>query len=75
MRNLWSMANHPLKKWRLERKLTQSKLGEELGVTKASVCRYEKGDVPGGAVMVKIHALTHGAVTPNDWLPKSEAAE
>nr|WP_321482698.1 helix-turn-helix transcriptional regulator [uncultured Cohaesibacter sp.] len=68
------MANHPLKDWRKAHGLTQTDVGNAIGVTKASVSRYEKGRMPTSSALVMIFALTEGAVTPNDWLPKREVA-
>nr|WP_321457253.1 helix-turn-helix transcriptional regulator [uncultured Cohaesibacter sp.] len=68
------MANHPLKDWRLQRRLTQTELGDAIGVTKAAVSRYEQGIAPSWAVQVEIFEFTEGAVTPNDWLPNREIA-
>jgi DNA-binding XRE family transcriptional regulator len=35
---------HPIRKGRIRHGLTQAQLGEALGVTKATVCKWEKGD-------------------------------
>ena len=64
------MTDHMLKDWRLQHGLTQTALGNQIGVTKAAVSRYENGIAPSWAVQVKIFEFTQGAVTPNDWLPK-----
>lgn len=68
------MANHPLKDWRLRRGLTQTELGDAIGVTKGAVSKYENGIAPSWAVQVEIFEFTQGSVTPNDWLPKREIA-
>jgi transcriptional regulator with XRE-family HTH domain len=64
------MTNHKLKKWRKERGLSQEALGKLIGVTKASVSRYEQGRVPEWPVMLEIVEISKCEVTPNDWLPK-----
>lgn len=63
------MANHKLKTWRKSRGLSQEALGKLIGVTKASVSRYEQGRVPEWSVMLLIVQITDGVITPNDWLP------
>lgn len=36
------MSDHPLKKLRLDRGLTQEALSKELGVAQVTICRWEK---------------------------------
>lgn len=64
------MANHPLKDWRKARGLSQEAFGKLIGVTKASVSRYEQGRIPEWPAMLEIVKVTKRQVTPNDWLPE-----
>lgn len=63
------MANHKLKTWRLAQNLTQDELGRLIGVTKATVSKYENGRVPEWPVMIRLVEISKQEVTPNDWLP------
>lgn len=57
-----------LKSYRALCNMTQRQLASRLDVTELSVIKYESGAVlPGREVMLKIYALTGGAVTPNDF--------
>lgn len=44
--NLFNMTPQELKRWRKGRTLTQSKMGDMLGVTKACISRWESGHRP-----------------------------
>jgi transcriptional regulator with XRE-family HTH domain len=39
-------ADHPLKKWRIERGLSVAAVGRKIGCTRLSVERYEGGRMP-----------------------------
>ena len=63
-----------LKAWRRRQKspsgakyMTQDELGDELGVTRMSINRYENGRMPTRKVLRAIYKLTSGEVTANDF--------
>lgn len=61
------MDLHRLKRWRLDRKLTQAELAAQIGVTVSAVCNYEKGRVPVWPVVLKIIEVTKGKVREGDF--------
>lgn len=52
-----------IKSYRLRHKLTLAQLGERVGVTRATIWKYENGTVPPPAVAVAISQATGGEVT------------
>lgn len=70
-------TEHPLRRWRRARDMTQGELAQLLGVRLFAVSRYERGErTPRPAVLARIRDVTGGAVTANDFLPpNTEAAE
>ncbi len=66
-------ADHPLKKWRLERGLSAAAVGRKIGCTRLSVDRYEGGRMPKQPYLDRIVVMTDGAVTGSDWLGKEAA--
>jgi transcriptional regulator with XRE-family HTH domain len=73
------MRHSALKKYRIDNGLSMERMGELVGVQKATVWKWERGvATPRPAHLAKIRDLTHGAVTPNDFIPEPhehEAAE
>jgi transcriptional regulator with XRE-family HTH domain len=63
-----------LRDYRVQNNLTQSQLGNLIGISAVAICRYENGVKPKPDVMSKIVEITQGAVTPNDFydLPANE---
>jgi len=62
------METMKLKDYRLKHGLTAEQLALAVGVTKATICRYEKGKrKPKDEIMRKISEVTKGKVTPNDF--------
>jgi transcriptional regulator with XRE-family HTH domain len=60
---------HPLRSYRRRAELSQSALGEALGVSKSLISRWESGTrSPRLPEIVAIERLTGGAVTANDFL-------
>ncbi len=58
-----------LKSWRREKDLTQGDIADAIGCSQAAVSDWERGaSVPEPDKMRAIHALTEGAVTPNDFV-------
>lgn len=59
------MANHPLRRWREKRGLTQHELAARIGVDKTTICGYETGKRrprdPNILKLIKKH--TGGAIT------------
>lgn len=50
---------HPLTKYRARKNLTQAELGAELGVTHATVCRWENGTrTPRVRELIRISEIT-----------------
>jgi len=62
---LWAM--HPLKAWRLRKRLSQRQLATSLEVSDMAVSRWEAGALPEKEAWQRLIDFTHGAVTPNDW--------
>lgn len=56
-----------LSAWRRDNGWTLAELGDRLGVSEASVSRYERGRIPEPDVMRRIVDLSGGRVTPNDF--------
>jgi transcriptional regulator with XRE-family HTH domain len=58
-----------LAEWRKQQGWTQEQLAFELGCTQSFVSLTERANpqIPGRGWMLKIHQLTRGAVTPNDF--------
>jgi transcriptional regulator with XRE-family HTH domain len=68
--------DHPLKRYRMRHGLTLEALGEHLGVSKATVCRWEGGErFPNALMMQRIAKVTGGSVTPNDMVAAVGTAE
>ena len=62
---------HPLRRWRLSRKLTLAEAAGLLGVGKSSLSAYETGQkLPRAATMAAIRRVTGGEVTPNNFYPE-----
>jgi len=38
-----SPTDHPIKQWRLSKRLTQQELADRTGIPKGSICNYEQG--------------------------------
>lgn len=58
-----------LKSWRKENRLTQARAANVLGVDRVSLARWECGDrFPSPQMQARIHQMTDGAVSPNDWI-------
>ena len=66
-------AEHPLKKWRVERNLSSAEVGRLIGCTRLSIDRYEGGRMPKQPYLDRIVVMTDGAVTASDWLGKEAA--
>jgi transcriptional regulator with XRE-family HTH domain len=59
-----------LAKWREEQELSQADLAEKLGCDQSFISRIERAvgpQIPSRGWMLKIHQLTRGEVTPNDF--------
>jgi len=70
------MAEHPLKQYRADHKLTQLALAELLGVSKVTICRWEKGKRhPQRGDLPRIAERTGIAVIDLLGLSQTEAAE
>lgn len=64
--------DHPLKRYRERHRLTQGQMGVLIGVTTASISRFESGDrEPSFDTMRRILEVTGGEVTPNDFVAVS----
>ena len=61
------MNKHPLTALRQSRGLTLEQAAEEIGVTKTTVWRYERGRIPHGDHMSRIISWSGGAITANDF--------
>ncbi len=58
-----------LRKWKKDNKMPTHELAAKAGVSYTSMYRYLRGHrTPEDRVKVAINTLTHGAVSPNDWL-------
>lgn len=73
-----AFMDHPLRRYREKRELSQAALAALLGTTKVTVSRIETGTrSASGDLMKRINEVTGGEVTPNDLLlgrpTKSEA--
>jgi transcriptional regulator with XRE-family HTH domain len=66
-------ADHPLKKWRVERNLSSAEVGKTIGCTRLSIDRYEAGRMPKQPYLDRIVVMTDGEVTASDWLGKEAA--
>jgi transcriptional regulator with XRE-family HTH domain len=68
---------HPLDRFRSEKGLTLSQLGELLGVEKGNLSRIIRGSVwPRREFFEKVVELTNGEVTANDFVaPPAPSAE
>lgn len=65
---------HPLKKWRLARKLSSAGVGRMIGCNRVTIERYEAGvRTPRQPYLDRIVVMTDGAVTASDWLGKEAA--
>lgn len=63
-------ANHPIRMWREANKIRQGDFARLIGVDRTTLASYETGRrKPKWDVLERIRAATHGAVTPNDFLP------
>ena len=59
---------HPLAEWRKETGVTQKQVADSLNVVAATVSKWECGTLnPSLRTLERIHRLTAGAVTPNDF--------
>ena len=59
--------------WIWANRMNQSKVARELGLTRAYVNKLVHGRAwPSRDLATRILALTHGQVTPNDFLDQSE---
>lgn len=59
-----------LAKWREEQDLSQAELAEQLGCDQSFISRIERAtnpQIPSRGWMLKIHQLTRGEVSPNDF--------
>lgn len=59
-----------LAKWREEQDLSQAALAELLGCDQSYISRIERAvspQIPSRGWMLKIHNVTHGVVSPNDF--------
>lgn len=66
---------HPLQRFRESARLSQSALAALIGVSTATVSRWEKGKrIPEPAYWARIKAVTGGVVTINDFTPNDGAA-
>lgn len=60
-----------LAEWRKHARLTQAEMAALVGVAnRETIARYEAGRMPRRDVLIKIMRLTHGLVTPNDFVEK-----
>ena len=58
-----------LKAWRQSKDLMQADIAEMIGCSQVAVSNWENGvSIPEPDKMRAIHALTEGAVTPNDFV-------
>lgn len=66
---IWEMPTmNALDRWRSEQGWTCQRLADELGCIHATASRYCLGRrIPEPSAMARIHALTKGAVTANDF--------
>lgn len=61
--------NHPLRRWRQEHSKTAEDLGLMIGVTKATVIRYERRTrMPRLPTIMRIMIATDGKVTAKDFM-------
>ena len=60
--------NHPLRKYRLEKGLTQEAFGKELGVTDVTISRWETGRRKVGGVLLPMIAEKTG-ISPSALRP------
>jgi transcriptional regulator with XRE-family HTH domain len=66
--------DHPLRRWRLDHRVTQRSLGEKLGVDELTVWRWETGATePRKASWDKIKEIT--GLTRAEFLGFAEAAQ
>ena len=65
------MSNcHPLRRYRLENKITLCSLGDAIGVRQSFISKIELRQAqPSLKTISKLVELTNGAVTPNDFMP------
>lgn len=49
---------HPIRRYRDEAKVSQGKLAQEVGVTRFTVMRWERGDPPNIRVLPKLAQVT-----------------
>lgn len=63
------MANHPLRRWREERGLTQRELAVRIGVDTTTICGYETGKRrPRDPIILKrIKKQTGGRITADHF--------
>ncbi|WEX10323.1 helix-turn-helix transcriptional regulator [Chelativorans sp. AA-79] len=69
-----SKTIHPLKQWRLGRRLSRAEAAKLVGSTRYSWLRWENGQMPGPRHLDQIIILTGGVVTANDWISDEAAS-
>jgi transcriptional regulator with XRE-family HTH domain len=53
--------------------ISQTRFAALIGVRQATISRYISGEqIPSTPIVLKIRALTEGAVTLDDWLPEKK---
>lgn len=66
---------HPLTAYRLSQKLLLRDFGALIGANESMVWKWERGvAIPRRKYQLKIHKVTKGAVTPNDFVLPSGGA-
>lgn len=64
-----------LSKYMADNGLSDEKVAAAIGKSRVSVTRYRNGKMrPNWETTERICEWSNGAVTPNDWLPQTEAA-
>jgi transcriptional regulator with XRE-family HTH domain len=64
---------HRLRIYRQQNKLSLAAVAAAVGVTKATIGRIEQGlQTPSLELMFRLVNETHGAVTPNDFMPGAD---
>lgn len=63
---------HPLRKFRAKRKLTMADFAEIMGVTSATISRWETGErVPESKYWAKLKQVTGGKITADHFTPQA----
>ena len=64
---MWS--NMKLNQYLVSKKINQAPFAKDLGVTQSTIHKYLYKDMmPSGKMMMRIHKMTDGDVTIDDWV-------